>query len=199
MEKDKLMIYKKLLLKEKKDVLNTLNAMEDNEFNNNLKSEIEELSVYDNHPADIGTETYQMELNFALEGHQKEALKNIDEAMEKIQKGSYGICEFCGVDINEERLRVAPTAKFCLDCAEERQIPKNNDEDRPVEEEVLFPPFGRTDTDDDDSVVYDGEDTWQDVQQHSTATKIDDIYEDRGTVEDVEKISNQQYKDQLPD
>lgn len=199
MEKKKLRLYKELLLKERRATLNTLDNMEENQFNTNLKDEVDELSVYDNHPADIGTETYQMELNFALENHEKEALRNIHDALEKIEKGNYGMCEICGKNIKEERLKVAPSAKFCLECSEERQIPKNNEEDRPIEEEVLFPPFGRTDTDYDDSVIYDGEDAWQDVEQYSTATKIGRRDEDRGAVEEVEQISNQQYKDQLPD
>lgn len=41
-------------------------------------------------------------------------LKDVNSALEKIDKGCYGICERCGKEIEEERLRVAPEAKFCL-------------------------------------------------------------------------------------
>ncbi len=202
MKKSELNYYKQLLLKEKEDVLNTLEERKDNEFSSNLRDEIEELSVYDNHPGDIGTETYQMELNFALEQHQKEELKNIEEALKKIEIGHYGICEFCGANIQKERLEYTPAAKLCSECAEKRLTPKEWDEDRPVEEKLLYPSFHRTNTDLDDSVIYDGEDTWQDIQQHAISSEDDDVgrdSEDRGLVEDIEKISNEEYKNQLPD
>jgi len=43
-------------------------------------------------------------------------LKNIDLALEKIKKGKYGICEECGKEIPEERLKVSPEFRFCLRC-----------------------------------------------------------------------------------
>jgi DnaK suppressor protein len=43
-------------------------------------------------------------------------LKNIDLALEKMRDGKYGICEKCGKEINEKRLKVVPEAKFCLKC-----------------------------------------------------------------------------------
>lgn len=202
MEKNQLNHYKNLLLKEKQEIMGTLEEREENEFSTNLQDEIEELSVYDNHPGDIGTETYQMELNFALETHKKEELKNVEEALHKIEENKYGICEFCGKDIVSERLEYMPAAKLCSDCAQKRLTAYKWDEDRPVEEDVLYPPFERTNTDFEDSIVYDGEDAWQDIQQHGISTDFDDIgeaSENIGLVEEVEKISNEQYKDQLPD
>ena len=43
-------------------------------------------------------------------------LKNIELALEKIKKGEYGICEKCGKEIPEERLKVSPESRFCLKC-----------------------------------------------------------------------------------
>jgi len=43
-------------------------------------------------------------------------LKNVDEALAKIEKGKYGACEKCGKEIPLERLKVSPEAKFCLKC-----------------------------------------------------------------------------------
>lgn len=45
-------------------------------------------------------------------------LKDINSALEKIKKGKYGICDKCGKEINEERLKVNPGAKFCISCKE---------------------------------------------------------------------------------
>ena len=46
-------------------------------------------------------------------------LKDINLALEKIKKGKYGICDKCGKEINEERLKVNPGAKFCINCKED--------------------------------------------------------------------------------
>jgi len=43
-------------------------------------------------------------------------LRDIDLALEKIKKGKYGICEKCGKQIPEEKLKVYPEARFCLKC-----------------------------------------------------------------------------------
>src|SRR5699024_6937908 len=102
MEKNQLNQYKDILLKEKQEIVDTLKERKENEFSTNLQDQIEELSVYDNHTGDIGTETYQMELNLALENHKKEELKNVEEALRKIEENKYGICEFCGKDIAAE-------------------------------------------------------------------------------------------------
>lgn len=41
-------------------------------------------------------------------------LKNVDSALDKIKKGSYGLCEVCGMEIEEARLKAMPEAKFCI-------------------------------------------------------------------------------------
>lgn len=43
-------------------------------------------------------------------------LKDVTMALEKIEKGEYGVCEVCGKTISEERLQVCPEAKTCLNC-----------------------------------------------------------------------------------
>lgn len=49
---------------------------------------------------------------------QSTELKNIERALEKIENGTFGVCEMCGDDIIMQRLRVKPHAKFCIDCRE---------------------------------------------------------------------------------
>lgn len=202
MDKRELKYYENLLLEEKEEVVKTLTEREDNSDFSNLRDQIEELSFYDNHPGDIGSETYQMELNLALKQHQKEELKNIEESLKKIEIGSYGICEFCRSNIEKERLEYMPTAKLCSKCANKRLTSNKQDQDRPVEEKILYPPFHRANIDLKDSVIYDTEDTWQDIQQHINSSSDDDIgkdFESSGFVEKIEKISNEEYKNQLPD
>lgn len=51
-----------------------------------------------------------------LEYNLETQLKDINLALEKIGKGTYGKCDKCGKEIDEERLKIHPTAKFCMNC-----------------------------------------------------------------------------------
>ncbi len=56
------------------------------------------------------------EMSLLLTGRDKEKLQAINEALEKIREGSYGICEECGDKIGPGRLKVMPLAKYCVSC-----------------------------------------------------------------------------------
>jgi len=47
-------------------------------------------------------------------------LKDVNDALDRIKKGTYGICENCGKEIPEDRLRISPEARTCLDCERKR-------------------------------------------------------------------------------
>lgn len=51
----------------------------------------------------------------------RENLQKIDEALRKLNEGTYGICEDCGEEISAERLKVLPFAIYCIDCQEKRE------------------------------------------------------------------------------
>ncbi|MCG6550818.1 MAG: TraR/DksA family transcriptional regulator [Candidatus Magnetominusculus sp. LBB02] len=53
--------------------------------------------------------------------HHKLKLNKIDEALRKLNDGSYGICDDCGVEISEGRLKVLPYAVHCVECKEKRE------------------------------------------------------------------------------
>jgi len=54
-------------------------------------------------------------------GIHRENLQKTDEALRKFREGTYGICEDCGDEINEERLKILPFAIYCIDCQERRE------------------------------------------------------------------------------
>jgi len=56
------------------------------------------------------------ELSLLLTGRDKEKLQAINEALEKIREGTYGVCEECGDKIGTGRLKVMPLAKHCVSC-----------------------------------------------------------------------------------
>jgi DnaK suppressor protein len=55
-----------------------------------------------------------------LSAHRQTLLK-IDEALRKLDEGTYGMCEDCGEEISEERLKILPFAIYCIDCQEKRE------------------------------------------------------------------------------
>jgi len=56
------------------------------------------------------------ELSLLLTGRDKEKLAAINEALEKLKEGTYGICEECGDKIGQGRLKVMPLAQYCVNC-----------------------------------------------------------------------------------
>ncbi len=56
------------------------------------------------------------EVNILLSARDKEKLLAIEEALEKIQEGTYGVCEECGDEIGTGRMRVMPLARLCVNC-----------------------------------------------------------------------------------
>ena len=215
MKEHELNYFKQKLLSEKQAAQETLEANKNFVGDSNLKEELSELSSYDNHPADSASEVFEQEKSFSLEKHSAKYLADIEDSLKKIEDGSYGICDYCGQEIGYDRLDAHPTAKLCIDCQESQEFaPHKWDGDRPVEEEVLSYPFGRTFLDGVDNVVYDGEDAWQDVQQYGSSSGPQDIstnqpidynnayydsQEDIGFVEAVKAIDNQDYREQISD
>ncbi len=61
------------------------------------------------------------DLNLRKLSLHKQNLNKIDEALRKLEEGTYGICEDCGSEIGEERLKVIPYALYCVDCMERRE------------------------------------------------------------------------------
>jgi DnaK suppressor protein len=65
---------------------------------------------------DNATEMEEYGDNLAVETSLEEQLKDVDEALERIEKGTYGFCENCKEEIDIERLKVYPAAKTCIKC-----------------------------------------------------------------------------------
>ncbi|MCT8976061.1 TraR/DksA C4-type zinc finger protein [Clostridium sp. CX1] len=204
MDKERMEYFRGVLKKEKDRVYELLDQMEENETINSNSAMSRELSAYDNHPSDTATEMFDKERGLAFKENEISIIKKIDDALASIDKGNYGRCKMCGKDINEERLEFIPYAQFCVGCQNEtndsRPLEKHN---RPIEEYVIDYPFGYgfNDYDKDEKVIFDAEDSYQAVwrferleNQLEWYTDTDDAF-----VDPIERISNQQYKSQLPD
>jgi DnaK suppressor protein len=78
--------------------------------------EDEEEETFDNHLADSATVTFTREMDYSLEENAGHVLAAIDEALRKIDDGTFGLCARCGQPIAEERLEAMPYATKCIDC-----------------------------------------------------------------------------------
>jgi RNA polymerase-binding transcription factor DksA len=74
-----------------------------------------ELSSVDQHPGDSGTETFEMEKNVSLMEQVEDELQEIDLAVQRLERGTYGRCQACGRPIGDERLEAMPAARFCIE------------------------------------------------------------------------------------
>jgi RNA polymerase-binding transcription factor DksA len=73
-----------------------------------------ELSALDQHPADIGTETFEREKDLSIIERVEAELADVEHALRR-DEGTYGICEACGKPIGDARLDAMPAARLCLD------------------------------------------------------------------------------------
>ena len=76
--------------------------------------------TYDQHPADVATAMHDRELDYGIAENEQQLLGEIDDALQRIEDGTYGICTNCGKSIPPERLEALPWAQLCIDCAKTR-------------------------------------------------------------------------------
>ncbi|WP_347490812.1 TraR/DksA C4-type zinc finger protein [Desulfoscipio sp. XC116] len=170
MEQGLLNEFKRQLEQEKNNLMQTISHIDDGGLGVSLSESVEELSTYDQHPADVGTEVFERSKDFALREDAMIKIQAIEHAMQRMQNGTYGTCEICGEKIPLERLQAVPYTTQCVNCRAQVEEPAHRKNVRPVEEDILEPPFARTFNDPTDKNGYDGEDAWQDVarwQEHS--------------------------------
>lgn len=130
-----------------------------------------ELSNYDNHPADTGTDLFEREKDIALNEHLEYEFQEIKHALNRIDEGTYGTCEQCEKDIPLERLEAIPYTRYCKEHTKDRTVSRS----RPIEEGVLLPAYGKFEYDEKDSTFFDAEDSWQAVQVYGTSETPSDF------------------------
>jgi RNA polymerase-binding protein DksA len=75
--------------------------------------------AHSNHLADQGSDEFEYETQLLLSASQRSYLREIDDALQRIEDGTYGICEKTGLPIAKARLQAMPTARLCVEAQEE--------------------------------------------------------------------------------
>ena len=108
--------FKKRILAEKAR-LEADQARLGNRDSASLNQGIGELTDNDaSHPGDSGAKLMDREKDEALQANIEGMLAQVRDALQKIDNGSYGVCDRCGKQIGEARLEALPYATFCIDC-----------------------------------------------------------------------------------
>ena len=102
-----------------------------------------ELSNVPFHLGDMGTEEFLYDMNATLLANEQYIAQEARDALDRIDKGTYGICESCGKRIAKLRLDAIPFARFCVECAARNDAPQVNvDEGRPRRPDDTLAPEG---------------------------------------------------------
>lgn len=116
MDKQKLDYFQKLLLARREELLKELDYLKHGEFKETTKEATGENSSYNFHMADQGTDAMEREKAYYFANREGRLLYHIDQALDRVQNGTYGACHHCSKPISQERLEAVPHARLCIAC-----------------------------------------------------------------------------------
>jgi DnaK suppressor protein len=116
MRKTEVERFEKLLLAKKKELLKEMGILMESHVATTIKDSTGDLSSYSYHMADQGTDAMERELAFMFASKSGRLIYHIDEALRRIEDGSYGKCGMCKKQISKPRLTAVPHARLCIEC-----------------------------------------------------------------------------------
>jgi len=119
MRKNQSEAFRKILMDHKQALLEKVKS--------NVNTSKEDLPNEVRDSADIAADYYERELAWGLSETERMRLQEVEDALERIENGTYGKCDCCGAQIAAPRLEALPFAKLCVECrAKEEQAKKSN-------------------------------------------------------------------------
>ena len=116
--------FEKRLLEEREKLLQNMARLEANVLSKNQKESSGDLSSYSFHMADLATDASEREKAFLFASKEGRLLYHIDEALRRLYRNEYGVCQNCGATISKDRLEAVPHARLCIQCKEEEERAK---------------------------------------------------------------------------
>lgn len=104
--------YRQMLLEKRALLVRDMRTMSDEALNRNRQESSGNLSSMPIHMADLGTDNYEQEFTLGLIESERALLRDIDEALQRIANGTYGVCAATGRAIGKARLNAQPWTKF---------------------------------------------------------------------------------------
>ncbi len=100
--------FRKLLLKQREEIVGEVKQMVES------SKEMGQDGIQD--IGDEAANIYNKQVLLSLNENERMRLQEVDESLDRIENGTYGICEECGGPISLKRLEVRPVAKYCVPC-----------------------------------------------------------------------------------
>lgn len=119
--KKELEYYRKLILKIKERILDEIKHISEDTLKKSQKDAAGDISGYTYHMADVATDTYDREFSLGLASNERQSLYELDEAIKRVEDGTFGICEECKTPISKTRLKAVPFARLCVKCQERKE------------------------------------------------------------------------------
>lgn len=113
--KQQLKTFRQLLITERAKFAGEIRSIAEEALRNPREAS-GDLSAYTIHMADMAADTYERELSTNLVSSEQQVLYEIDDALKRIDDGSFGICQQCNKPIAMSRLRAVPYASMCIGC-----------------------------------------------------------------------------------
>lgn len=108
---------KQALLDKRREIFQNVFEIEGETLKKSRLDASGDLSSMPIHMADIGTDNYEQEFALDLMDSERRILREIDEALVRVEEGTYGVCEGTGQLISKARLRAQPWARYCVEYA----------------------------------------------------------------------------------
>lgn len=116
MNKKDLKFFRKLIDKEKENLLDKLGYLRETAMNTTVKDATGDHSSYSFHMADQGTDSQEREKAFLFASRESQYFERLELAEKRIEEGTFGICSKCNKEIDRERLEAVPIATMCVEC-----------------------------------------------------------------------------------
>ena len=121
--KTKLKVFKDSIEKRMEEIANDMDDLHDGILDNGSSGGgLSQESVYSVHMADAGTDSFEQEKNYNLMSRESDYYKNLEIALERIDDGTFGMCNICEDLIPEERMMEVPNATKCVKCKEKDKL-----------------------------------------------------------------------------
>ena len=110
--------FRQILLEKRQEIIGNVSEMENEALKKSRAEATGDLSSMPIHMADIGTDNYEQEFALGLMDSEVKLLREIDQALIRIEEGTFGICQGTGRKIAKARLRAKPWARYSVEYAE---------------------------------------------------------------------------------
>ena len=114
-EKD-LKYFEELIQGKRAKILRELEHFKDTTLSGTVRDQAGDLSAYSDHIPDRATDATEREKAFMFASKEGRYLHHLNEALDRIESGTFGVCRTCGQEISKARLEAVPHATQCIQC-----------------------------------------------------------------------------------